>query len=140
MIVLNVGGGPTRTLPPEYAGWDQDLLDIDPTVLPDVCMDALRLVDSDPDEYDAVYCSNNIEHFYAHEVPVVLSGFRHVLRPGGKAEIVVPHIVAMIAEMLENNLDLTDTWYRTGEGVPITFHDVLYGWNAQLAQIGRAHV
>ena len=33
MKVLNVGGGASRYLPPEYDGWEQDLLDIEAGVV-----------------------------------------------------------------------------------------------------------
>lgn len=133
MNVLNVGGGPTRNLPAHYDGWKQDLLDIDPEVNPDIVCDAADMLGLAADQYDAVYCSHNLEHFYAHDVPKVLAGFLHVLKPGGFVEIGVPNVLALMRTMLANNLDITDTWYRAGPNA-ITFHDVLYGWSAQMAQ------
>jgi hypothetical protein len=131
MIVLNVGGGPTRSLPSEYDGWKQHLLDIDPSVNPDVCCDAKEMGNLAPEDYDAVYCSHNLEHFYAHDVPVVLSGFMHVLKSGGFVHISVPNIKNLMQSMLAGNLDINDVWYRAGDN-PITFHDVLYGWSAAM--------
>ena len=133
MIVLNVGGG-GRTVPKEFAGWDQDLLDIDPNVKPDICMDARELSTRVLlfDKYDAVYCSHCLEHFYIHDVPMVLAGFYAVLKTGGFAEIAVPDVVRMLKDMLARNLDLTDVWYRVGDR-PVSFHDVLYGWNEAMA-------
>jgi predicted SAM-dependent methyltransferase len=133
MIVLNVGGGPTRYLPPRYDGWEQHLLDIDPAVAPDIVCDAADMADLAPAQYDAVFCSHNLEHFYAHDVPKVLSGFLHVLKPGAVVEIGVPNLNALMRAMLAGNLDITDTWYRAGPNA-ISFHDVLFGWSAQMAQ------
>ena len=134
MIVLNVGGGPSRNLPPEYAGWEQHLLDIDPAVDPDICCDARVLADQvTAEKYDAIYCSHNMEHYYAYDVPRVLAGFRSVLKVGGFVDISVPDVRALMQAMLASNLDINDVWYRTGDGLPITFHDVLYGWGVQVA-------
>lgn len=133
MRVLNVGGGANRELPPHYAGWDQDLLDINPECQPDICLDAKRLKELQGGTYDAVFCSHNLEHFYKHEVPVVLEGFLHVLNDDGFAEISVPSLPSMIRNMQANSLDIGDVWYRTPSGAAITFHDVLYGWDHAMA-------
>lgn len=129
MKVLNVGGGASRDLPERYKGWDLDVLDIDPAVNPDICLDAKLMSTLEAAGYDAVLCSHNLEHFYKHEVPVVLAGFLHVLKDGGFAEIVVPNLTKLFAAMQGRSLDIGDVWYRTSSGTPITFHDVLYGWN-----------
>jgi hypothetical protein len=128
MRVLNVGGG-SRNLPERYNGWDQVLLDIDPAVNPDVCCDALEMHKLPANEYDAVYCSHTVEHFYQHDVPTVLAGFLHVLKDTGFADIAVPNLSHLFKSLMVSNLDINDVWYRTGQGLPITFHDVLYGWS-----------
>lgn len=127
MIVLNVGGG-SRNLPAQFSGWDQHLLDIDPATKPDVCCDGVELAHyAAPNTYDAVYCSHNLEHYYWHDVPTVLEGFYRVLNTGGFAEIHVPNIKHLIQTI--GSLDIQDVWYRLGDGTPVTYHDVLYGWN-----------
>ena len=130
MIVLNVGGGSSRDLPSAFKGWDQHLLDIDPAVNPDICLDAKEMR-SIKARYDAVYCSHNLEHFYRHEVPVVLDGFVHVLRPSGFAQIAVPDVEAVMRAMLDGGHDIESTWYMASASV--SFHDVLYGWNKAMA-------
>ena len=80
------------------------------------------------DQYDAVFCSHNLEHFYRHEVPQVLAGFMQVLKPDGIVDIVVPNLGYLFAEIHARSHDVDDVWYRTVSG-PVTFHDVLYGWS-----------
>jgi predicted SAM-dependent methyltransferase len=134
MIVLNVGGGPTRSLPACFDGWEQHLLDIDPAVNPDILCDALEMHTLPAAYYDAVHCSHNLEHFYAHDVPRVLAGFLHVLKPGGEAHIAVPNMQGLFDAMRDRNLDIGDVWYRTTTGMAITFHDVMYGWGPVMAE------
>ena len=132
MKVLNVGGGTSRISDQRYFGWEQRILDIDPAVNPDILLDAKEMNTLEARSYDAVYCSHNLEHFYFHEVPLVLEGFIHVLKEDGFAEIAVPNLTNLFQEMHRHNLDIMDVWYRTGENNPITFHDTLYGWNAAM--------
>lgn len=129
MKVLNVGGGTSRQLPAHYDGWTQLLMDIDPAVKPDICKDAKDLQELQGETFDAVYCSHNLEHFYKHDVPVVLKGFLHVLNDEGFAEIHVPNLPHLFRELASRNQDLDDVWYRISGGAPVTYHDVLYGWN-----------
>lgn len=108
------------------------MLDIDPTVKPDVCCDALLMTTLPARRYDAVFCSHNLEHFYQHDVPKVLEGFLHVLKKDGFAHIAVPDVLALMHAVVEGKRDLNDTWYTCGGG-PIRFHDVLYGWDKAMA-------
>jgi hypothetical protein len=133
MRVLNVGGGASREIPVTYRGWVQDLLDIDPNVKPDILCDAKLMRKLPAARYDAVFCSHNLEHFYKHEVPVVLDGFGHVLKPNGFAQIAVPDMVALFEIIVSGQRDIEDSWY-VSPGGPITFHDVLYGWGRQVEQ------
>ena len=93
MIVLNVGGGPSRILPEEYSGWEQVMLDIDLAVHPDICLDAKEIGTLEAGQFDAIYCSHNLEHFYRHDAEKVLRGFVHVLSEEGYAEILVPDVL-----------------------------------------------
>lgn len=127
--ILNVGGGASRELPEHFKGWNLDVLDIDPTVSPDIVLNAMNMAELPAEQYDAVLCSHALEHFYKHDVPKVLHGFLHVLKAAGVAEIIVPSLTQLFANMSKHSLDIGDVWYRTSSGTPITFHDVLYGWN-----------
>jgi SAM-dependent methyltransferase len=130
--VLNVGGNTKEIpLPPEYAGFEHVLLDIDPAVEPDVVCDARELTALEAGQFDAVYCSHNLEHYYRHDVPRVLAGFLHVLKDGGFAQIRVPDIQAVMRAALERGLDINDTLYQSPAG-PITVADVMYGYGVEI--------
>ena len=61
--VLNVGGNNKAiALPPQYADFDHLLLDIDPKGAPDIVCDARQLTTLAASQFDAVYCSHNLEH------------------------------------------------------------------------------
>lgn len=134
--VLNVGGNNKGiALPAEFAGWDHVLLDIDPAVKPDVLCDARALDSLAPAQFDAVYCSHNLEHYYRHDVRRVLAGFRHVLKPAGFALVRVPNIREVLQIAVERDLDLEDVLYNSTVG-PITVHDVIYGFGAEIERSG----
>src|SRR5438270_12958162 len=88
--VLNIGGGDKSvTIPAHFDGWQQDVLDIDPRVKPEICMDARELATRAVGEYDAVYCCHNLEHYYRHDAVRVIRGMRHVVKSDRFVEIVV---------------------------------------------------
>jgi SAM-dependent methyltransferase len=135
--VLNVGGNSKDIpIPAHYAGWRNVLLDIDPKNKPDIVCDARRLASLAPGEFDAVYCSHNLEHYWRHDLPKVLAGFAHVLRPDGFVEAVVPDMKAVFKEMLERKLDIDDILYTSPAG-PITVNDVIYGLSREIAESGQ---
>jgi hypothetical protein len=132
--VLNVGGGASKIVSPVYEGWTQEILDIDPGVNPDICCDINDVRSQVPEQsYDAVYSSHCLEHVYRHEVQGVLSNFLYLLVAGGFVEIHVPNLRHLIQEICNRGMDITDTYYRTGDGTPISFHDVLYGWGKAMS-------
>ena len=134
--VLNVGGNSKAIpLPPAYADFEHLLLDIDPTGQPDIVCDARQLEGLAPEQFDAIYCSHNLEHFYHHDVAKVLTGFRHVLTPQGFAHIRVPDIGAVMKACVEQGLDIEDTLYVSAQG-PIKVMDVIYGWGDQIERSG----
>jgi hypothetical protein len=134
---LNVGGGSKEIpVPPQYQGWQHVLLDIDPRSAPDVVCDARTLRTLPSGEYDAVYCSHNLEHYYRHDVPRVLAGFLHVLKLDGFLHLRVPDITAVIRASIEKNLDIGDVLYQSDAG-PITVHDVIYGLGREIERSGN---
>jgi predicted SAM-dependent methyltransferase len=135
--VLNVGGNSKEIpLPIEYRGWDHLLLDIDPRGNPDICCDARTLDTLAPEQFDAIYCSHNLEHYYRHDGKRVLGGFLHVLKPDGFAHIRVPDLDQVFKEVLARDLDVDDVLY-TGPGGPIMVRDVIYGWSLQVETMGN---
>ncbi len=137
---LNVGGNRKDIPVPAYFdGWEHVLLDIDPTGSPDIVCDARELMTLEPAQFHAVYCSHNLEHYYHHEVPKVLQGFRHVLKPSGFAMISVPDLEDVMRTMLERGLDLDDELYKTGDNIPILARDVFYGWGVQMESSGQEY-
>lgn len=129
---LNVGGASkTIPVPPYYAGWRHDLLDIDPRVNPDICADARDLIHQPAGVYDAVYCAHNLEHYHRHDGAKVLRGFHHVLKPEGFAEIRVPNLAGVIRHVAQNNLDIDDVLYTVPMG-PILVRDVIYGYHVEI--------
>ncbi len=135
--VLNVGGNSRNiALPPHFAGWEHVLLDIDPRGKPDVVGDARQLEQLPAAEYDAVYCSHNLEHYHRHEVPKVLGGFLHVLKPEGFAHVRVPDLGELMRTVVEKKLDIDDVLYQSAAG-PITVRDTVYGYSVEIERSGN---
>ena len=132
--VLNVGGNNKLIpLPPHFAGYEHLLLDIDPRGSPDIVCDARNLTSLESGQFDAIYCSHNLEHYYRHDVPKVLAGFLHVLKDGGFADIRVPDINEVMRVTIEQGLDIDDVLYQSPAG-PIMVLDVLYGYSVEIEQ------
>lgn len=135
--VLNVGGGVKGVLPERFRDYKQVVLDIDPLVRPDICCDAMEMKRFiGRNTYDAVYSSHNLEHFYAHQVPVILGNMNYVLKSGGFVEIRVPDIITALKDMELRGLDLEDTLYMAPCG-PIATLDMIYGYRKQIAASGQ---
>lgn len=135
--VLNVGGNTKAiALPPQYADYEHLLLDINPRGGADLVCDARELATLAPSQFDAIYCSHNLEHYHRHEVPKVLAGFLHVLKPDGFAQIRVPDLQAVMQATLERRRDLEDTLYVSPSG-PITVLDVIYGLGSEIERSGN---
>lgn len=137
MRVLNVGGCNKHIeIPSHFDGWDHLLLDIDPNPEVDVVCDAREMMAMPAAEYDAVYCSHNLEHFYRHDLPRVLSGFKHVMKSDGFVHIVVPNIGALIKHLAESGKDIEDVLYESPAG-PIRGVDMIYGMESFIANSGN---
>jgi SAM-dependent methyltransferase len=136
--VLNVGGNNRAIpIPPYYAGFEHLLLDIDPRGEPDILCDARELaVREAPGQFDAIYCSHNLEHFHEFDVPKVLKGFHHVLKPEGFAEIRVPDMGALMQRIVAENLDMDAEVYTSPAG-PIRVIDIIYGYQKEIEITGQ---
>jgi hypothetical protein len=112
------------------------LLDIDPIGNPDIVCDARNLQQIAGREYDSIYCSHNLEHYYSHDVLKVLKGFNHVLKDDGFVHIRVPDIQALMQHVVKNNMDINDTLYQSPAG-PIAVKDVIYGFGKKIESSGQ---
>lgn len=134
--VLNVGGGNKGIrIPEHFKDWQHLLLDIAPGGDVDLVMDARKLANISEGQFDAIYCSHNLEHYYKHDVAVVLAGFFHVLKPQGFAEIHVPNMRSVLKHFAETDMDIDDVLYESPMG-PISVHDVIYGLGKQIESSG----
>jgi predicted SAM-dependent methyltransferase len=135
--VLNVGGySKVIAIPDCFNGWRHDLLDIDSFGKPDVLCDARELWKLPPRQYDAIYCSHNLEHYYPHDVIKVLKGFRMVLKKGGFAYIMVPDLLEVMKTVVEKGVGFEDILYEAPSG-PIIVRDVIYGYQNQIEKSGN---
>jgi SAM-dependent methyltransferase len=135
--VLNVGGGSKQIpIPGHYHGWQHLLLDIDSRGSPDIVCDARKLASLPAGQFDAVYCSHNLEHYYPHDCNKVLTGFLHVLKEDGFAEIRVPDIQVVMQRVVQSGMDIGDVLYESPSG-PITPHDVVYGFGKEIERSGQ---
>jgi SAM-dependent methyltransferase len=135
--MLNVGGGSkSNPIPACFEGWDHLLLDIDPRCTPDIVCDARKLSSLGAAQFDAVYCSHNLEHYYRHDAAKVLAGFLHVLRLDGFAFIMVPDLQAVIGSVVTNGMDLDDILFHSTAG-PISVLDVVYGFGREIETSGN---
>ena len=113
------------------ADWNELRLDIDESVEPDIVgsmTDMSALADA---SVDAIFSSHNIEHLYAHDVPLALAEFMRVLKPDGFAVITCPDLKSVCALVAEDKL--TDPAYLSPAG-PIAPIDILYGHRASMQQ------
>lgn len=133
--VLHVGAGHPgiRNMPQAFYSdeWKELRLDIDPATLPDIVGSMLDMSAVADQSVDAIFSSHNIEHVYAHEVPLVLNEFLRVLKPEGFLVVTCPDLQTVAKLVAEDKL--IDAAYMSGVG-PITPLDILYGLRSDLAK------
>lgn len=133
-IVLNVGCGPCSDPRLEAAfpvsEWREVRLDIDPAVSPDIVASIINMECVASASVDAVWSSHNLEHLFAHEVPLALSEFFRVLKPGGSAIIAVPDLQGVAKQVSEDHLE--DPLYISEVG-PIGALDIIFGHGISIA-------
>jgi predicted SAM-dependent methyltransferase len=110
--------------------WHEVRLDIDPAVQPDIVGTTTDMSVVTSESVNALFSSHNLEHLYAHEVPLALREFLRVLKPDGFAVITCPDLRS-VAELIAAD-KLTDAVYMSAAG-PITPLDILYGHRASVA-------
>ncbi len=132
--VLHVGCGPARKphMPAAFHGddWREVRCDIDETAEPDIVANMMDLGVIGDGRFDAVYSSHNIEHVFAHEVPVVLREFSRVLKDDGVLVITCPDVQSLGAALAAGRL--VEPLYQSAAG-PISAIDILWGHRASIA-------
>jgi ubiquinone/menaquinone biosynthesis C-methylase UbiE len=132
--VLHVGCGPYNPKKLHEAfrkeGWRELRVDINPNVKPDIVASMLSMPMIAGASVDGVWSSHNIEHLYAHEVPVALAEFLRVLRPGGVVLLTMPDLQRVAELIVQDKLD--EPAYSSPAG-PIAPLDILYGHRPQIA-------
>lgn len=104
-------------------------VDLDPSVRPDVVASLTDLKGVAAGSVDAVFSSHNLEHVYAHEVPVALGEFRRVLKESGFALVTTPDLEAVAREVAKGGLERK--LYDSPSG-PIMALDVIFGHGASI--------
>lgn len=136
-IVCNLGSGQSQILrqlddPSAFDGWRELRIDVDPGCRPDIVADLTDLSQVVADgSVDLIYCSHVLEHFYAHQVPAVLSEFARILRPEGAAVLRLPDLSLVMRGT--GDFDPERVLYHSPAG-PITALDVLYGHRKSVAE------
>jgi predicted SAM-dependent methyltransferase len=110
--------------------WKEIRLDIDSAVKPDVVGSSTDMSLIETASIDAVYSSYNLDHIYAHEVPIALKEFYRVLNEDGIAIVKCPDIQT-VCELIAQD-KLLELLYESEMG-PIYPIDVIYGnrWQIQ---------
>jgi predicted O-linked N-acetylglucosamine transferase (SPINDLY family) len=138
--LLHVGCGPYHplALPPllRTGEWQEVRLDIDPEVEPDIVSSITHMPMVADRTFDAVYSSHNLEHLYAHEVPLALSEFYRVLKPGGFALITLPDIQKIAEQVAQGHWEDTSCVTYSGPLSPV---DMVYGQRSAIAA-GRVYM
>jgi predicted SAM-dependent methyltransferase len=111
--------------------WQEVRFDIDASVQPDVIGTMTDMSAVASASMNAVFSSHNIEHLYAHEVPIALAEFLRVLTDDGIAIITCPDLQSVAKLVAEDKL--LDPAYTSPAG-PIAPLDILYGFRASMAR------
>lgn len=133
-VVLHIGCGPDHIINThgfEAENWREVRLDIDASFNPDIVSNMLDMKEVENGSVDAVFSSHNIEHLFAHEVPLACKEFLRVLRPEGYLILTCPDLQSVCAAVAQNKLN--DPLYYTASGQPIAPIDIIFGHRAYIA-------
>ena len=116
--------------------WKEIRLDINNAVKPDVVGTLTDMSLIETASVDAIYSSYNLDHIYAHEVPIALKEFYRVLNKDGIAVVKCPDIQT-VCELIAQD-KLLEFLYESDIG-PVYPIDVIYG-NRQEIQHGNEYM
>jgi len=131
-VVLHVGCG-RKPLDSRFPAsqWREIRLDINPAVKPDVVASITDMKPVATSSVDAVWSSHNVEHLFAHEVPLALGEFLRVLKPDGFLLITMPDLQEIARHVADGKLE--ETLYESPAG-PVSPIDILYGHRPSIAR------
>jgi hypothetical protein len=111
-------------------GWREIRLDIDQAVKPDIIGSITAMPEILDASMDALFSAHNLEHLYAHEVPLALREFYRVLKFEGFLILTCPDIQAVAAAMAQGAL--SEALYHSPSG-PISPLDIVFGHRGLIA-------
>ena len=111
--------------------WEEIRFDIDLKVNPDIVGTITDMSLVKTSSIDAIFSSHNIEHIYAHEVPIALFEFKRVLKNDGFVVMTCPDLQSVCEAVAKDQL--LEPVYLTKVGEPITPLDILYGHRGHIA-------
>ena len=117
--------------------WKEIRLDINNDVKPDIVGTLTDMSLIETGSVDAIYSSYNLDHIYAHEVPIAFKEFYRVLNEDGIALVKCPDIQS-VCELIAQDKLLEPLYEVKGWG-PIYPIDVIYG-NRQQIQMGNEYM
>ena len=132
---LNVGCGPqseSKIRGFDNNNWKEIRLDIDVGVNPDIVGTLIDMKKVETASVDAVHSAYNIDHIYAHQVPIALSEFYRVLKDDGIVFVRCPDIQSVCEAVLQDKL--LDPFYETEDGTKIAPLDILFGNREEISE------
>ena len=110
--------------------WKEIRLDIDKDVNPDIVGTLTDMSKVESASIDAIYSAYNIDHIYAHEVPIAFKEFHRVLNDDGIVVLRCPDIQT-VCEVISQD-KLLEPLYESPIG-PIYPIDILFGNRQQIS-------
>lgn len=110
--------------------WQEIRLDIDEKVNPDIVGTLTNMTSVKTASVDAIYSAYNIDHIYAHEVPIAFKEFHRVLKDDGIVVLRCPDIQTVCEVIAQDKL--LEPLYESPIG-PIYPIDILFGNRQQVS-------